>query len=86
MVIRHEDDVLAFARPVGAFVNKRSSRREGGEREQSEEGVFHAVERTSKSSLCRVFLRQKRRFGNCIPQEGWKPDGKMRGGGLFAGD
>jgi hypothetical protein len=57
MIIRHEDDVLAFARPFGAFIDKRSSRREGGEREQSEEDVFHAVKRTSKSSLCRVFLR-----------------------------
>jgi hypothetical protein len=44
MVIRHENDVLAFARPIGAFIDKRSSRREGDEREQSEEGVFHAVE------------------------------------------
>jgi hypothetical protein len=76
MVIRHEDDVLAFARPFGAFVNEWSSRREGGEREQSEEDVFHAVERTSKSSLCRVFLRQKRRFGDSIPHERLKPDGK----------
>jgi hypothetical protein len=62
MVIRHEDDVLAFARPFGAFIDQGRSRREGGEREQSEESVFHAVERTSKSPVCRQILRQKEKI------------------------
>jgi hypothetical protein len=43
MVIRHEDNVLAFARTSGAFIDKWSSRREGGKAEQSEEDVFHGV-------------------------------------------
>lgn len=51
MIVRHEDDVLAFAWAFGAFIDKRCGRRDGGEREQSEEDVFHAVEESGRGKM-----------------------------------
>ncbi|MFN9954160.1 MAG: hypothetical protein ACK55I_13760, partial [bacterium] len=45
MVIRQEDNVLAFAWPLGAFIHQWRGGRERDKREQGKKDAFHEVGR-----------------------------------------